>query len=100
MPAYPWLLTEDLDFEQIQSRVKAMSRLGVPYSEEEIENAAQLAREQAREIKEKLVSEDATYAESDLERKKVIALTAYMLRLGTDITKPPPEESADEAATE
>ena len=100
MPAYPWLLSEDLDFEQIQSRVRAMARLGVPYSEDEIENAADLARQQALAIKAKLVGEDATYAKSDLERKKVLALTAYMLRLGTDITKPPPAESETEAGTE
>ena len=32
------------------------------------------------------------------ENKKVIALVAYLLRLGTDITKTLPEETAEEAA--
>jgi cytochrome c oxidase cbb3-type subunit I/II len=90
MPAYPWLLEKPLDFGAAQSRVNAMATLGVPY-DEELSRAGEMAREQAQEIFERLVTEDATYAASGLEDKHVIALTAYLLRLGTDITKPAPE---------
>ena len=38
------------------------------------------------------MTEDATYRDSGLEDKKVTALIAYLLRMGTDITKPPPGE--------
>ena len=56
---------------------------------------ALLARIQAGEIFSRLVEEDDTYAGSDLEDKQVMALIAYLLRLGTDIAKPPPVETDD-----
>ncbi|MFG0316374.1 MAG: cytochrome-c oxidase, cbb3-type subunit I [Planctomycetota bacterium JB042] len=93
MPAYPWLLTDFLDFSAIPGKVNAQVTLGVPYDEDEVRDAEALARAQAKEVFEKLVAEDATYAGSGLEDKKVIALISYLLRLGTDITKPPPEET-------
>ena len=61
---------------------------------------AELARAQAREIFDRLVEEDQTYAGSELEDKRVMALIAYMLRLGTDIAKPPPVEENTEATEE
>src|SRR5690606_18125902 len=33
MPAYPWLLAQDLNFGEIQARVDANAMLGVPYGE-------------------------------------------------------------------
>ena len=89
MPAYPWLLTSEFDFAGVQARIRTMAKLGVPY-DEELLAAEQLARHQADEVFEKLVAEDPTYAESGLADKQVIALVAYMLRLGTDIAKTPP----------
>jgi hypothetical protein len=65
----------------------------VPYDERTRDEAASLAREQARTIQERLVAEDPTFAGSGLEDKNVTALVAYLLRLGTDITKPPPGET-------
>ncbi len=91
MPRYPWLLTESADFDSIQSRIDTMASLGVPYGEE-LDRAPEMARAQASEIFKRLVEEDPTYAGSDLEDKKVIPMIAYMLRLGTDIAKPLPEE--------
>ena len=100
MPAYPWLLRDPLDFSAIEGKVQAMAKLGVPY-DEELGQSEQLARAQAREVFERLVGEDPTYEGSGLEDKKVIAMIAYLLRLGTDITKPPPgeDELQDAVAT-
>lgn len=39
MPGYPWLEGAPLDPEGIQRRMRAMQRLGVPYSDQEIEQA-------------------------------------------------------------
>ncbi len=85
MPVFPWLLSDDLDFEEIAGKVRAQRRLGVPYSEEEIGNAVQLARTQADAIGKKLDRESGM---EGLEHKKIIALIAYLQRMGTDIKKP------------
>jgi cytochrome c oxidase cbb3-type subunit I/II len=99
MPAYPWLLTDEFDFTSVQAKVEAMARLGVPYDELTLRDAESLAREQAGVVFDKLVAEDETYRESGLENKKVIAMIAYLLRLGTDITKPLPDEPSETGTT-
>jgi cytochrome c oxidase cbb3-type subunit 2 len=44
MPAYPWLEQAKLDNYDIVSRMKALKRIGDPYTEEDIKNApAELA---------------------------------------------------------
>lgn len=40
MPRYPWLLEATIDAEGIERRLKAMTVLGVPYSLEQIQQAA------------------------------------------------------------
>jgi len=93
MPAYPWLLTDAVDFEGIQAKINALVILGTPYDEEQV-RAESLARAQADRVFAKLVEEDASYAGSGLADKKVVALVAYLLRLGTDIAKDVPEPAA------
>ncbi|RMG47925.1 MAG: cytochrome-c oxidase, cbb3-type subunit I [Acidobacteria bacterium] len=88
MPSFPWLLENEFDFSSIEAKVRAWRRLGVPY---DVGTAVEQARAQARQVFEKLVDEDPTYAGSGLESKEVIPLVAYLLRLGTDISKPPPD---------
>lgn len=39
MPAYPWFEENDLDTSTIQERMRALVRVGVPYTEDQIENA-------------------------------------------------------------
>jgi cytochrome c oxidase cbb3-type subunit I/II len=86
MPAYPHLLTQDLDFAGIQPRVDAMAMLGVPYGEAVKKGMAEkMAREQAAVISKDLVAQGG---QDGLEGKKIIALVAYLQRLGTDISKP------------
>ncbi|GAB2459105.1 cytochrome-c oxidase, cbb3-type subunit II [Comamonas humi] len=36
MPAYPWLATAQLDPAEVQPRMRALRKVGVPYSDEEI----------------------------------------------------------------
>jgi len=86
MPAYPHLLTQDLDFEAIQKRVNVMAMLGVPYGEA-VKRAPEMAREQAARIAAELEQQGGY---PGLEGKKIIALVAYLQRLGTDISKPAP----------
>ena len=106
MPVFPWLLTDELDFDEISGKVRAQKRLGVPYSDEEVARAVKLARAQADRIGKKLDKESGM---EGLEHKKIIALIAYLQRMGTDIKKPmepapapaatPPVQQAEEPAT-
>jgi cytochrome c oxidase cbb3-type subunit I/II len=90
MPAYPHLLRQDLDFGSIQRRVEVMAMLGVPYGETVKEGMAEKqAREQAEVIQKELAAQGGR---TDVDGKKIIALVAYLQRLGTDISKPADEE--------
>jgi cytochrome c oxidase cbb3-type subunit I/II len=95
MPGYKHLLESPIDFGAIQSRVDAMAMLGVPYGElVKAGKAEEAAREQARLLGVDLVAQGGY---KGMEDKKVIALVAYLQRLGTDISKPAP--AAPAAAT-
>lgn len=86
MPGYPHLLDQDLNFSSIQARVDAMAMLGVPYAEAVRSGGAEaMAREQAARIAAELVAQGGY---PDMQEKKVVALVAYLQRLGTDIHAP------------
>jgi cytochrome c oxidase cbb3-type subunit I/II len=85
MPSYPQLLTDDLDYGVIQSRVDAMAMLGVPYGDAVKQGVARtMAAAQAKTIADGIVQQGGP---AGLERKEIIALTAYLQRLGTDIKR-------------
>jgi cytochrome c oxidase cbb3-type subunit II len=44
MPAYPWLSTTQLDPETAKPRMQALRKLGVPYSEEQIQKSSELLK--------------------------------------------------------
>lgn len=94
MPPYRWLINDDLNFSTIQARVRAMAMLGVPYGEMVKDGVAEkAAREQAKAIATNILTQVGPGGLSsdyprDLENKKVVALIAYLQRLGTDIKKP------------
>ena len=81
MPAYPWLLTDDLDTSQIGNKLDAMRKLGVPYTDEEVSKAQQLVKEQADAIGNNLADSGV----EGMHNKEITALIAYLQRLGTDI---------------
>jgi cytochrome c oxidase cbb3-type subunit I/II len=85
MPSYAHLLKQKLDFDGIQKRVNTMAMLGVPYGEA-VKNgkAVENARQQAAEVADILVKQGGYPEMAD---KKVIALVAYLQRMGTDLTK-------------
>ncbi len=81
MPPYPWLITNTLDTSSTPAKIRAMQSLGVPYPDgyDEIANRDLMA--QAEQIAANLRS-----ARIDIEPdKEIIALIAYLQRLGTDI---------------
>tara|TARA_B100001750_G_C15489516_1_gene590370 strand:- start:1015 stop:2040 length:1026 start_codon:yes stop_codon:yes gene_type:complete len=100
MPSYKWLIKNEHDRSQTEDKMRAMVTLGVPYTEEEIANAQKWMEEQATQIEQNLYS-DPDFAESyeadkkfakengldfvEMKDREVIALIAYIQRLGTDI---------------
>jgi cytochrome c oxidase cbb3-type subunit I/II len=84
MPSYPWMLTNALDFDGIQRKVDVMAMLGVPYGDA-LGNAPAMARTQAESIGASIA---AAGGPSDLADKEIVALVAYLQRLGRDISAP------------
>lgn len=39
MPAYPWLFEQEIDYRLVQRNMRALRKLGVPYSEDDIDRA-------------------------------------------------------------
>jgi cytochrome c oxidase cbb3-type subunit I/II len=88
MPAYDHLFEDSIDYGDIQDRVDAMAMLNVPYGKAALDDAAGVARAQAQAIADDLVARGGPTGTRDLE---VIALIAYLQRLGTDIIPPKTE---------
>jgi len=84
MPAYPWLFQDTLNTSNTKRKLEVMKQLGVPYSEEEIAKSAELLDQQAGRIVSELSSQGLK-PEPQLEKKEIIALIAYLQRLGRDI---------------
>jgi len=81
MPSYPWLLTNDLDISATESKINVMRSIGVPYSEGYEKMANDDLQIQAQQIAADLQNAGAPAEPS----KEIIALIAYLQRLGTDI---------------
>lgn len=84
MPAYPWLYEDDLDTSLTSAKLATMQKLGVPYTDEEVKGAVEHLATQALGIARGLVDNGMADARGS-ETKEIIALIAYMQRLGTDI---------------
>jgi cytochrome c oxidase cbb3-type subunit I/II len=82
MPSYPHLLDNDIPWDVIQTRVHVMAMLNVPYEAAAMTGAEAMAQEQAKQVAAALVAAGGPKA---MEQKEVIALIAYMQRLGKDI---------------
>ncbi len=92
MPKYAWMLDADTDYSVIQGRVDAMAMLGVPYGEA-VQHAEQMAKAQAARIGREIADQGGP---PDLANKKIVALTAYLQRLGTDALRAPEAPKSNE----
>jgi cytochrome c oxidase cbb3-type subunit I/II len=91
MPKYPWLAEKDIDLKSTAPKIRAMKRLGVPYPDNYEHKANDDLLIQAEEIAQNL--RDAGIETEST--KEIIALIAYIQRLGTDIMKPQVEEEEE-----
>lgn len=81
MPQYPWLIEQELDNSTLVEKLNAMRLLGVPYTNQQVENAAADLQAQAQGIVDDL-KQNQVHVTADRE---IIAIIAYLQRLGTDI---------------
>ncbi len=81
MPAYSWMMEQSYDKKGIIPKITAMRRLGVPYPEGFEDEVEQSVEKQAAEIVASL-KKDKINTPADAE---IVALIAYLQRLGTDI---------------
>jgi cytochrome c oxidase cbb3-type subunit I/II len=87
MPRYPWLLTQTLDTSSLPSRLKALRKVGVPYPAGYENGQAQKDfNQQALKVVENL---KVGLINANTNRE-IVALIAYLQRLGTDIKVPTP----------
>ncbi|MBO2545037.1 cytochrome-c oxidase, cbb3-type subunit I [Salegentibacter sp. BDJ18] len=100
MPSYKWIITDELDKSDTEAKMRALSKLGVPYTLEEIESAQQWMAEQGTQIEKNLYADpdfvktyeaEKEFAEQngtefvEMRNREIVALIAYLQRLGTDI---------------
>jgi cytochrome c oxidase cbb3-type subunit I/II len=81
MPRFPWLLENTLDVSTMSRKISALRRVGVPYPAGYEDQALAELERQAGQITQDLQTQGVP-AEPD---KEIIALIAYLQRLGTDI---------------
>ncbi|GAA3786414.1 cytochrome-c oxidase, cbb3-type subunit I [Corallibacter vietnamensis] len=97
MPAYQWLVKNELDKSKTEDKMRAMVQLGVPYSEDDIANAQNQMLEQGTQIEKNLYT-DPDFAQTyeadkkaggtafiEMRNREITALIAYLQRLGTDV---------------
>ena len=98
MPAYPWMREDDMDIENIGAKIRAMQTLGVPYPDGYDKKAKKDLQAQAHLIALDIVNTTNQIAlkgrnKNDLikeiEQKDIVAIIAYLQRLGTDVKVKP-----------
>ncbi len=89
MPAYPWLIDQQLDNTLLQAKMRAMRTLGVPYSTQEIDQALVDLEQQANAISKELAANQVEVRPD----REIVAMIAYLQRLGTDIKAVAEEEA-------
>ena len=81
MPAYPWMLDATIDTASTPAKIRTMQKLGVPYPEgyDRVANADLM--KQAEQIKGRLAADKIKTPAN----REIIAMIAYLQRMGTDI---------------
>lgn len=100
MPSYKWLISNELNTTHIEKKMQVLIKLGTPYTDEDIANARASMQNQAESIVENLYGDpdfvktyegEKSYAEEngldfvEMKDREIVALIAYLQRLGTDI---------------
>jgi cytochrome c oxidase cbb3-type subunit I/II len=89
MPAYPWLYDNHVNMEDLAPKLNAMKTLGVPYDEASLKDPIAAYKQQAQGISENLAKDGVTVA----PEAEIVAMIAYMQKLGRDYNKDAKEAS-------
>ena len=90
MPNYAWFAKKEIDTDIIPAKIRAMQTLGVPYPEDYDKIAVEDLMKQAQ-----LIVDDLKASNIEIEpTKQMVAMIAYMHKLGKDIVPPPAEPAA------
>ena len=90
MPNYNWLFDHEIDTNRTETMIRAMQRLGVPYPAGYATQANSDLASQAASIKASLKADKLGVGSN----KEIVALIAYLQRLGKDIKAAPKEQTA------
>jgi cytochrome c oxidase cbb3-type subunit I/II len=85
MPSYAWLIDDPTDFEVLPAKIRAMQTLGVPYAAGYDTQAIADAQAQAQDIANRIANELQNEDIRLMADREVMAVIAYLQRLGTDI---------------
>ena len=83
MPPYPWLFEDMIDKKLTAGKINALRTVGVPYPPKYEETANKDLDRQAMKVVKNLQEQDGIEVAKEAE---IVALIAYLQRLGTDIT--------------
>jgi len=81
MPPYPWLFEQTIDKNQTSKKISALRKVGVPYEEDYESVANDELDKQAIDIVSNLKGEGIEV----MSETEIVALIAYLQRLGKDI---------------
>ncbi len=80
MPTYRWLLTQDYDPADVVASLRALRTVGLPYTDQDIAGAPASMRAQG----EAIVGRLATGGITTTPDREIVAVIAYLQRLGRD----------------
>jgi len=80
MPPYAWLLERTIDTADVRASVRALKRVGVAYADTDVSGVAASVARQGQEIASRLAAAGIQTAPD----REIVALIAYLQRLGVD----------------
>jgi cytochrome c oxidase cbb3-type subunit I/II len=90
MPAYPWLYDANVDLNELAPKLMALKSLGVPYDDSTTNDPVAAYRQQAEGIRDNLAKDGVTV----VSEAEIVALIAYMQKLGRDYNKDAVQEAS------
>ena len=83
MPSYPWLFKDEINTKYTAAKIKTLQTLNTPYPDGYADRAVEDLEKQAQQVADRLFKDGID--QENMEKKEIIALIAYLQRLGTDI---------------
>lgn len=81
MPRYSWLFDQKINYKDLPAKMRAMQKLGVPYTDEEVLKSVANAEIQAKGIADELAQSGVPAKVAQMD---IVSLIAYIQRIGVD----------------